>query len=140
MAKRKVMVEINLTSNDVILGVTGAHHPFPIYRKWGVPVALSTDDEGVARSSLTREFQRAVETYGLGYDDLKALARASLEHTFLPGESLWPAPNQAVEACAGDTSGSAVPSGSCQGWLESSEKGRLQWRLEAAFLEFEQGF
>jgi hypothetical protein len=40
-------VEINLTSNDQILGVHGAMHPFPAYRAAGVPTVLSTDDEGV---------------------------------------------------------------------------------------------
>ena len=32
MAKNHVMVEISLTSNDVILGVSGKDHPFPLYR------------------------------------------------------------------------------------------------------------
>ena len=53
MAAKHVMVEINLTSNDVILGVAGKDHPFPVYRKFGVPVAFSTDDEGVSRIDLT---------------------------------------------------------------------------------------
>jgi Adenosine deaminase len=43
MADKGVLVEINLTSNDIILGIAGKHHPFQIYRKFGVPVALSTD-------------------------------------------------------------------------------------------------
>ena len=34
MAAKHVMVEINLTSNDVILGVKGNEHPLPIYRKY----------------------------------------------------------------------------------------------------------
>ena len=46
MAARNVMVEINLTSNDQILGVSGDDHPLPIYMKYGVPVAISSDDEG----------------------------------------------------------------------------------------------
>jgi adenosine deaminase len=33
--------------------------------KYGVPVALSTDDEGVARSNMTHEYLRAVESYRL---------------------------------------------------------------------------
>src|SRR5262249_25375918 len=60
MAARKVAVEINLTSNDVILGVRGDQHPFPIYRKFGVPVVINTDDEGVSRSNMTQEYVRAV--------------------------------------------------------------------------------
>ena len=86
MASKHVMVEINLTSNDGILGVSGKEHPLPIYLKYDVPVALSTDDEGVSRIDLTHEFVRAVETYDLSYSDLKRMVRTSLEHSFLPGE------------------------------------------------------
>jgi adenosine deaminase len=53
MAAKHVMVEINLTSNDGILDVSGKDHPFPVYRKFHVPVALSSDDEGVSRIDLT---------------------------------------------------------------------------------------
>ena len=92
MAAKRVMVEINLTSNDVILGIKGKHHPFSLYRKFGVPVALSTDDEGISRIDLTHEYVRAVETYDLSYADLKHLVRNSLEYSFLPGASLWASP------------------------------------------------
>ena len=84
MAAKHVMVEINLTSNDVILGISGKNHPFPIYRQFGVPVALSTDDEGVSRIDLTHEYVRAVQTYNLSYQDLKQMVRTSIEHSFLP--------------------------------------------------------
>jgi adenosine deaminase len=67
MAKQHVMVEINLTSNDVILGVRGSDHPLPLYLKHGVPVALSTDDEGVSRIDLTHEYVRAAEDFALDY-------------------------------------------------------------------------
>ena len=83
MAKRKILVEICLTSNDVILGVKGDNHPLPIYRKYNVPVALATDDEGVSRSDMTHEYLRATETYNLSYVDLKRMARQSLEYSFL---------------------------------------------------------
>src|SRR5258708_1246363 len=89
MAAKHVMVEINLTSNDVILGISGKDHPFPIYRKFHVPVALSTDDEGVSRINLTHEYVRAAETYALSYAELKQMVRTGLEHNFLPGASLW---------------------------------------------------
>ena len=56
MAARHVLVEVNLTSNDVILGVSGSAHPLPIYLRFRVPVALATDDEGVSRIDLTHEF------------------------------------------------------------------------------------
>jgi adenosine deaminase len=140
MAAKHVMVEINLTSNDVILGVRGKDHPFPIYRKFGVPVALSTDDEGVSRINLTHEYVRTVETYGLSYPDLKQMVRTSLEHSFLPGASLWREPDnftRAVAACSSESLGAARPSHGCAAFLQSSEKAREQWELEGRFRKFE---
>lgn len=143
MAAKHVMVEVNLTSNDVILGVSGNHHPFPIYRKFGVPVALSTDDEGVSRIDLTHEYVRAAETYALSYFDLKQLVRTSLEHSFLPGASLWNLPDafsKLASACAQETPGNAKPSAPCRTFLNSSEKARQQWELERRFPAFESAY
>ena len=86
MAQKKIAVEICLTSNDLILNVRGDHHPFPIYLKYGVPVVISTDDEGVSRSDITREYQRAVENYGLSYPEVKRIVRNSIEYAFLPAD------------------------------------------------------
>ena len=83
MRKRQVAVEINLTSNDVILGVRGKDHPLPAYLAAGVPVVISTDDAGVSRIDLTNEYFRAARDYGLGYRMLKAIARNALIHSFL---------------------------------------------------------
>jgi adenosine deaminase len=143
MAAKHVMVEINLTSNDVILGVTGKDHPLPLYRKFHVPVALSTDDEGVSRIDLTNEYVRAAQTYSLSYADLKQMVRAGLEHDFLPGPSLWHEPDHFVQvaaACAQVAPGASKPSAACAGFLKSSEKAQQQWELERRFLEFESSF
>ena len=143
MAAKHVMVEINLTSNDVILGVAGKDHPLPIYRQYHVPVALSSDDEGVSRINLTHEYVRAAETYALSYADLKQMVRTGLEHIFLPGSSLWRAPDvfsSTLTACAQDTPGAAKPSAGCAAFLKSSEKAQQQWELERRFREFEAGF
>jgi adenosine deaminase len=83
MAERGVLVEIALSSNDVILGVRGSRHPLRTYLDAGVPVALVTDDPGVSRTTLSREFQRAVEEHGLDYWTLRRVARSSLEHAFV---------------------------------------------------------
>jgi adenosine deaminase len=106
MAQRKVLVEICLTSNDLILGVRGPEHPLQTYMKYGVPVALATDDQGVARSDMTHEYVRAVEANGLTYSDLKRMARQSLEHSF----------------------------------LNTTDRTRIQQKLEHDFTEFEQKF
>jgi len=142
MVKRGVMVEILLTSNDVILGVVGKDHPFETYRAMGVPVALSTDDEGVSRIDLTHEFVRAVRTYDLGYADMKELARNSLTYAFLDGESLWKEPGAGVvvAACAKEALGAEKLDKVCASFLEGSEKARLQWRLERDFTAFEESW
>ena len=120
------MVEINLTSNDGILGVSGKDHPLPIYMKYGVPVSLSTDDEGISRIELTHEFARAAETYDLSYSDLKRMVRTSLEHSFLPGDSLWREPDaftRTSAACSGDSLGADKPSDACAAFLRTSKSG-----------------
>ena len=83
MRARSVVVEINLTSNDIILGVRGKDHPLPTYLAAGVPVVLSTDDAGVSRINLTNEYLRAARDYGLSYRTLKAIARNALTYSFL---------------------------------------------------------
>jgi adenosine deaminase len=142
MAARRVLVEINLTSNEDVLGVSGKDHPFPTYRQFGVPVALSTDDEGIERIDLTHEYERAVESYDLSYADLKQLVRNSLEYSFLPGASLWADPDFAhlSSACENDTAGADKPSPACEASLKGSEKAKQQWELERRFQVFEAVF
>ncbi|HEV2178246.1 MAG TPA: adenosine deaminase [Terriglobia bacterium] len=142
MAERHVLVEICLTSNDLILGVRGAEHPLPVYLLYGVPVALATDDEGVSRSELTWEYLRAAETYKLGYLELKKMVRDSLDHSFLAGASLWEAPEKfrPVAACAGEAFKAQPVSEGCRKFLAASGKAQLEWNEEAEFSRFESGF
>ena len=139
MAAARIAVEVNLTSNDVILGVKGLEHPLALYRAAGVPFVLSTDDQGVSRTDMSREYQRAVEEQGLGYADLKAAARASLEYAFLPGASLWQpgAPGTFIAECADAAPGGAHAGPPCPGLLARSDKARAQWRLERDLAAFE---
>jgi len=138
-----VLVEINLTSNDQILDVSGDDHPLPTYMKYGVPVAISSDDEGVARSNMTHEYFRAVEGYRLPYTELKRMTRASVEHSFLPGESLWAVTKlvfRPVPACMGDVLGVEKPSAACAEFLAANGRAREQWKLEGEFASFEKNF
>lgn len=136
-----ILVEVCLSSNAQILEVDGQDHPLAVYLQNDVPVALATDDQGVSRSSLAGEYLRAVLDQGLDYRQLKTMARSSLAHAFLPGESLWAAPGSAqpVAACAPtDTMGVGdPPNAACQAFLSSSERARLQWELEHRFRVFE---
>jgi adenosine deaminase len=140
LAAKHIMVEINLTSNDVILGVKGKDHPLSLYRAAHVPVALSTDDEGVSRIDITHEYEKAVEEQGLGYMDLKNMARTSLEHSFIPGESLWAAPDNFARrkvACNALITPLSKPAPACAALLKSSDRAAEQWELERRFAAFE---
>jgi adenosine deaminase len=140
MADRHVMVEINLTSNDVILDVKAPFHPLPSYREAHVPVALSTDDEGVSRIDLTNEYTRAALEFGLTYPELKDMARTGLEHSFLAGDSLWKQRDNfgsVVADCANQPIGSDDPKDKCAAFLKSSDKAAQQWQLEHRFRVFE---
>ena len=133
MAKAGIAVEINLTSNAVILGVKGADHPLNLYRAHGVPVVLSTDDQGILRSDMTNEYVRAVHEQGLDYSTLKTIARAGLQHAFLPGASLWADAEQLVPVTVCDDL--ATPA--CGKYLAANEKARLEADLEQRFAKFE---
>ncbi|UZP68694.1 adenosine deaminase [Desulfovibrio mangrovi] len=137
LQSKPVAVEICLSSNDRILNVSGAEHPFPIYRQFGVPVVLNTDDEGVSRIDLTNEYVRAAKDYDLGYSEVKTLSRNSLEYSFLPGQSLWDDPSAFTMANACKDSLIGHETAPCTKLLNESEKARAQWNLEIAFSEFE---
>ncbi|POX38200.1 adenosine deaminase [Streptomyces sp. Ru73] len=122
MAREGIALESPLTSNAQILGVEGDDHPFPRYRRAGVPVTLATDDPGISRTDISHEYQRAATTYRLSYHELKDLARTSLAEAFLPGPGRH-------DRATGPSAATAPRTGL---------KARLQERLEAAFTRFEQ--
>jgi hypothetical protein len=82
MESRRIPVEISLSSSDVILGITGARHPLRTYLRYGVPVILATDDEGVSRTNLSIEYRRAVQEQSLDYPTLKRIVRNSIDYSF----------------------------------------------------------
>ncbi len=135
MHDRNILLELNITSNDTILGIRGPNSPLSLYRAFGVPFALSTDDEGVSRIDLTNEYLRAVQDQHLTYADLKASARASLEHSFLPGEALNTTPNTYTALRAGCSP--SRNASTCESFLKTSQRATAQFELERRFLTFE---
>ncbi len=141
MARRRILVEVCLTSNDAILGVRGAGHPLSRYLEQGVPVALATDDAGVSRSTITLEYLKGVREQRLDYLQLKAMARDSLEQAFMPGASLWADPRRHLPTaeCADDGRGARLSSEACRQFVGASPKARLQWEFEEQLARFESG-
>ena len=83
MAHEKVAVEINLTSNAFIAGVSGSSHPVILYLQHGVPIVISTDDEGVSRSTMSNEYLLFISSYKPSYAVLKNTIYNSMTYSFL---------------------------------------------------------
>ena len=134
MARDHVGVEINLTSNDIILGVRGKAHPLRLYRRMGVPVMLSTDDQGILRTDMTNEYLRAAQEQAMSYADLKQMARTSLEQAFIAGDSLWAKGKVGtpVAPCA-----VTLMAPACRALAKRSPKAALQLKLEDDYTYFE---
>lgn len=139
MAKQHICVEQLLTSNEKLLDIKGPAHPLPLYLQFHVPVVLSTDDEGILRTTLTNEFYKAVTRYNLSYRQIKTMIRNVPTYSFLPGKSLWRNPDQftPLAACRGNLLGTTKPTKACAAFLAKSEKAQMQWKLERQLRTFE---
>jgi adenosine deaminase len=132
LSQKDVAVEINLSSNDEILGIKGKEHPLVRLLKQNVPVVLSSDDPGVSRNSLSHEYARAVVEHHLSLTDLIQVSRNSLTYSLLPGESIWmdARKNIPVPVCA------HLHSKACEDFILEHPKALEQWRLEIRFSHF----
>jgi adenosine deaminase len=96
------------------------------------------------RSRSPDEYVRAVTGQKLGYLDLKALSRNSLECSFLPGASLFADFSSLTLAppCADatDTSSTTTPTAACAQYLSSNARARAEWELERRYRVFESAF
>ena len=109
-------------------------------RDSGVPLTISTDDEGVSRIDLTNEYHRLVRTYDVDYATLVSLSRNSLQYSFLPGAALFEDTytGRKTEECRHIADSKSVkPEDSCAELLSSSPKASLQWKLEENLTSFE---
>jgi adenosine deaminase len=79
-----VPIEANLTSN-VRLRVVRSYrdHPFLRFLRLGLPVSLSTDDEGILGTDINGECTKAIVETDINYWELRELAWNSLETAFV---------------------------------------------------------
>lgn len=84
MKKQGVAVEINLSSNEFILGVKEDRHPVSLYYKAGVPISISTDDAGILRTSITQQYILLAKRYPfIPYKTIRQFVYNSLEFAFI---------------------------------------------------------
>ncbi|HVZ48249.1 MAG TPA: adenosine deaminase [Gemmatimonadaceae bacterium] len=83
--ERGVAIEACLTSNvQTHATASYASHPLRTYLARGLTVTLNTDNRLMSCTTLTDEYAHAVESLGLGVDEVLRVARAGFEAAFLP--------------------------------------------------------
>ncbi|MBK6606423.1 MAG: adenosine deaminase [Leptospiraceae bacterium] len=84
MKEKKVPVEINMLSNEFILGIKNDFHPLLLYHNSGVPIVITSDDMGVLRTSFTEQFAILAKRYKeISYYDIKGFIYNSIQYSFL---------------------------------------------------------
>jgi adenosine deaminase len=82
---KRIPLEICLISN-VHTGAAPslAEHPFKIFYQEKFRVTLNTDNRLMSDTSMTKEFEAARDTFGLGLDDFEKLTINAMKSAFLP--------------------------------------------------------
>jgi adenosine deaminase len=84
MAKKNIPIEINLTSNEFILKVKENRHPILLYKEFGVPIIISTDDAGILRTNMTEQYVLLAKRYPtISYTDIKQFVYNSINYSFI---------------------------------------------------------
>lgn len=84
MKEKGIPIEINLFSNEFILKVKDRRHPVTLYKEFGVPIVISTDDAGVLRSNLTEQYVLLASRYPeFSYEDIKQIVYNSIRYAFI---------------------------------------------------------
>ncbi len=82
--QHNVAVEINLTSNIRLRGIdTIENHPFLKYLRLGLPVSLSTDDEGIFETDINQECELALSYTDISYFEFKKMSYNSIRTSFV---------------------------------------------------------
>ena len=89
MAKKEIPIEINLVSNEFILKVKENRHPLTLYKEFGVPIVISTDDAGILRTNMTEQYVLLAKRYkNMTYADIKQFVYNSINYSFIQENSV----------------------------------------------------
>ena len=89
MAKKSIPIEINLVSNEFILKVKDSRHPLTLYKEFGVPIVISTDDAGILRTNMTEQYVLLANRYkDISYTDIKQFVYNSINYSFIKEEAV----------------------------------------------------
>ena len=88
LAERRIALGVCPTSNTALgLYASMAEHPLDRLRRAGVPVCVNTDDPCLLDVTLPGEYARCVDAYGWSRDDVRAVARTSIEASFADAQT-----------------------------------------------------
>lgn len=89
MVENNIPVEINLVSNEFILKVKENRHPILLYKEFGVPILISTDDAGILRTNMTEQYVLLAKRYSsISYSDIKQFVYNSINYSFIQDPAL----------------------------------------------------
>jgi adenosine deaminase len=90
MADNKVAWELLLNSNEFILPLSkGDAHALPLVLKANVPVVVSSDDPGILRTTLTREYVTLANKFrNVTYQQIRTMALNGITYSFIKDEEL----------------------------------------------------
>ncbi|MGB7282224.1 MAG: adenosine deaminase [Candidatus Acidiferrum sp.] len=82
---KRIPLEICLISN-VQTGAARslAEHPFKVFYQEKFRVTLNTDNRLMSNTTMTKEFEAAADTFGLGLDDFEKITINAMKSAFLP--------------------------------------------------------
>jgi adenosine deaminase len=82
---KRISLELCLLSN-VQTGATPslAEHPFKVFYEQKFRVTLNTDNRLMSNTTMTREFEAAVDTFGLIVEDFEKITINGMKSAFLP--------------------------------------------------------
>lgn len=84
IAADRIAIEVCLTSNVQTGAVPRVEeHPLPKFLDAGILCAICTDNPTVSGTNLLNEYLLAIETFDLGEEDVRRLARMAVEASFI---------------------------------------------------------
>ncbi len=82
--RNNIGIEMNINSNHQLSvhDKNSAPHPFLNFLRLGIPVSLSTDNDGIFDTNRSKECIAAVRTTDVSYNELRALSYNSISTSF----------------------------------------------------------
>lgn len=85
--EHEILLELCPTSNFQTKTVTSIEeYPFQLFQDAGLTVCINTDNRTVSNTTLTDEFMKLHEWYGITYQDMEKLTHYAIDGAFLPKE------------------------------------------------------